>query len=41
MRGDLVEGDHPSREGIDSYIHTYYEDIESVHRERMFPLGIG
>lgn len=40
MRGDLVEGDQPSREGIDAYIHTYYEDIEAIYRECIFSLGL-
>lgn len=39
MRGDTInsfEGD----DSIDAYIHTYYQDIESVYRRRIFQLGI-
>lgn len=38
MRGDIVEGDYATREAIDNYVHTYYEDIESVYRGKIFEL---
>ena len=35
MRGDRAEGlSIMDRAGIDEYIHTYYEDVESIYRER-------
>ncbi|WP_458207489.1 tyrosine-type recombinase/integrase [Haladaptatus sp. NG-SE-30] len=36
MRGDTVEGELQSREGIDDYVHAYYEDIEQVYREHIY-----
>lgn len=39
MRGDKDGGDlGESREAIYEYVHTYYEDIEDIYRERMFQL---
>ena len=42
MRGDAI-GDAAVDygEAIDSYLHTYYDDIENVYRENIFKLGIG
>lgn len=40
MRGDRIEGTDPNRQTIDSYIHTYYDDIESVYRSQMYSLGL-
>ncbi|WP_416838390.1 tyrosine-type recombinase/integrase [Haloferax sp. DFSO52] len=40
MRGDRIDDDDPSRQTIDSYIHTYYDDIESLYREEMYSLGL-
>ena len=40
MRGDRAEGDTIlNRNGIDEYLHTYYEDIEDVYREQVFELS--
>lgn len=36
MRGDAVDGPIDTREAIDDYLHTYYEDIEAPYRERIF-----
>lgn len=41
MRGDVVGGggtDSPG--GIDHYIHSYYEDIEPLYRERIYTFGV-
>ncbi|WP_411965123.1 tyrosine-type recombinase/integrase [Haloferax sp. YSMS24] len=40
MRGDQVEGTDPNRETIDSYLHTYYDDVEPVYRSQMYSLGL-
>lgn len=41
MRGDTPKPPNTeSREVIDSYIHTYYEDIEGLYRERVFKFGL-
>ncbi|MFC7047352.1 tyrosine-type recombinase/integrase [Halobacteriaceae archaeon GCM10025711] len=40
MRGDTIEGDATDREAIDDYVHTYYEDIESLYREQIYQFGI-
>jgi integrase/recombinase XerD len=37
MRGDVAGGHN---EGIDHYIHTYYEDIEPLYRDQIFKLGV-
>lgn len=35
MRGDRPDSESiTERDGIDEYIHTYYEDIESLYRLR-------
>lgn len=42
LRGDTTSGavlDGPP-EAMDTYIHTYYEDIESLYREQIFKLGV-
>ena len=39
MRGDSVEKGS-MEEPIDSYLHTYYEDIEDLYRENIYRLGI-
>jgi integrase/recombinase XerD len=39
MRGDSVEKGS-MEELIDSYLHTYYEDIEDLYRENIYRLGI-
>ena len=39
MRGDSVEKGS-LEEPIDSYLHTYYEDIEDLYRENIYRLGI-
>jgi integrase/recombinase XerD len=40
MRGDTPGAEKMEERGaIDEYIHTYYEDIESVYREQMFELN--
>lgn len=36
LRGDRVDGVTTDREAIDDYIHTYYEDIESLYRNRIY-----
>ncbi len=41
MRGDTVGGIQLSDQGaIRHYLHTYYEDIEEVYRERIFKLNV-
>lgn len=45
MRGDTTSRSTEARiEGppgaIETYIHTYYEDIESLYRDRIFKLGV-
>lgn len=41
MRGDTSAGGvNDPAGGIDHYIHSYYEDIEPVYRERIFKLGV-
>nr|WP_225316352.1 site-specific integrase [Haloferax sp. CBA1149] len=40
MRGDRIDDDDPSRQTIDSYVHTYYADIEPVYRQQMYSLGL-
>lgn len=39
MRGDRP-GDSSSKTGIEHYIHTYYEDIEGLYREKIYKLGV-
>jgi hypothetical protein len=39
MRGDAVETGTIS-EPIDSYLHTYYEDIEDLYRADIYSLGL-
>jgi len=39
MRGDAPGGAN-GFEGIDHYLHTYYEDIEPIYRERIYRLGL-
>ena len=39
MRGDRPDSRSVTdRDGIDEYIHTYYEDIEPIYRAKMFEL---
>lgn len=41
MRGDTVgTSGWESAGGIDYYIHSYYEDVESEYRDRIFKLGL-
>lgn len=41
LRGDVPPGPGPdSRGAIDEYIHTYYEDVEEMYRERIFKLNL-
>jgi hypothetical protein len=41
MRGDKAGGSRlENKETMDTYLHTYYEDIEDLYRERIFPLGL-
>jgi integrase len=41
MRGDRAgEQSTGDRAGIDSYLHTYYEDIEPLYRQRIYDLGV-
>lgn len=41
MRGDTAgTASIDDREAIDSYIHTYYEDIEPLYREEIFKFGL-
>ncbi|MCY4729881.1 site-specific integrase [Natronomonas gomsonensis] len=41
MRGDTPQdASNGGRDAIDEYLHTYYEDIESIYRERIFSLGL-
>lgn len=40
MRGDMVDGEANEREAIDQYIHTYYEDIESLYRDHIYRFGL-
>ncbi|MHB9285664.1 tyrosine-type recombinase/integrase [Halobacteriales archaeon Cl-PHB] len=41
LRGDTTNHaiDGTSTDGIDAYVHTYYEDVAPVYRERTFQLG--
>lgn len=39
MRGDRPDSESVTdRDGIDEYIHAYYEDIESLYRRNIYPL---
>jgi integrase/recombinase XerD len=40
MRGDRIDGTETDREPIDSYVHTYYEDIESRYRAEIYKFGL-
>lgn len=41
LRGDVARQNIDGTTGaIDSYIHTYYEDIEPLYREHIFKLGV-
>jgi len=41
MRGDKAGGSRlENKETMDHYLHTYYQDIESLYRERMYRLGL-
>ena len=40
MRGDRIEGVEVSRETIDSYVHTYYEDIVDAYRTGIYDFGL-
>lgn len=41
MRGDTAgSADINERGAIDEYIHTYYEDIETLYRENIYKLGV-
>lgn len=41
MRGDApAEEAVASADAFDDYVHTYYEDIEQLYRERMFRFGL-
>jgi len=41
MRGDTAGSSQIQNRGaIDEYIHTYYEDIEDLYRERIFKLNV-
>ncbi|MFB6310159.1 MAG: tyrosine-type recombinase/integrase [Salinirussus sp.] len=41
MRGDTAgSADFRERGAIDEYIHTYYEDIETLYRENIYKLGV-
>jgi len=41
MRGDTSAGGvKNSTDGIDQYIHSYYEDIEPIYREQIYKLGV-
>jgi integrase/recombinase XerD len=41
MRGDKPGGGSGnSREAIDAYLHTYYEDIRDLYLERIYKLGV-
>ncbi len=41
MRGDTAgSATLDDRGAIDEYIHTYYEDIEPIYRERIYKLGL-
>lgn len=41
MRGDTAGSRNIEKRGaIDEYIHTYYEDIETLYRKNIFKLGI-
>jgi len=41
MRGDTPQdANNGDREAIDDYLHTYYEDIESVYRNNVFQLDL-
>lgn len=41
LRGDTVGGSRLSDQGaIRHYLHTYYEDVEEVYRERIFKLNV-
>lgn len=39
MRGDSVDKGSMD-EPIDSYLHTYYEDVEDLYQENIYRLGI-
>ena len=41
MRGDTSAGGvKNSTDGIDQYIHSYYEDIEPIYREQIYKLSV-
>lgn len=41
MRGDTSAGGvNDPAGGIDHYIHSYYEDIEPIYRQRIYKLGV-
>ena len=42
LRGDIQSGGEirSTRDAIDSYIHTYYEDIEDRYRAEVFKFRI-
>lgn len=40
MRGDSENSPEAGGKAVDEYIHTYYEDIEDLYRERIFKVGV-
>lgn len=41
MRGDKTDASAPNgREAMDEYLHTFYEDIETIYRDRIFELRV-
>lgn len=39
MRGDVTSGGN-LKEGIDHYLHAYYEEIEPIYRDGVYQLGL-
>lgn len=40
MRGDRIDGVEVSREAVDSYVHTYYEDVVNMYREDIYKFDL-
>ncbi|WP_435067887.1 tyrosine-type recombinase/integrase [Haloplanus sp. C73] len=41
MRGDRIDGTDVTREAVDSYVHTYYEDVADQYRAEIYDFGTG
>lgn len=40
LRGDQIAGESARREALDSYVHTYYEDVETHYRQGIYEFGL-